>query len=153
MGKLMDRLQVQLKTEYKQDAEDCLEIYNHLKNTTGNVWESQWNPLVETIFEGWNKRRFKPTATGYTFIKGLNNKKVMEEQTKCYCGHTTYCDCGPQEPKQETLEKYNYLQGFINQFEEEGEHQELSNDDWTVSQFLKWMKINNFIIVKDENKK
>ena len=79
--------------------------------------------------------------------------KVNEEQTKCYCGHTTYCDCGPQEPKQETLEKYNYLQGFINQFEEEGEHQELSNDDWTVSQFLKWMKINNFIIVKDENKK
>jgi hypothetical protein len=39
-----------------------------------------------------------------------------------------------EEPKQETLEKYNYLQGFINQF-------------------LKWMKINNFIIVKDENKK
>jgi len=57
------------------------------------------------------------------------------------------------EPKQETLEEHNYLQGFINQFEEGGEHQEISNDDWTVSQFLKWMKINNFIIVKDENKK
>lgn len=71
MGKLMDRLQVQLKTEYKQDAEDCLEIYNYLKNTTGKVWESQWNPLVSTTFEGWNKRRFKPTAVGYTFIKGL----------------------------------------------------------------------------------
>lgn len=29
-----------------------------------------------------------------------------EEQTKCYCGHTTYCDCGPlEEPKQETLEE------------------------------------------------
>ena len=25
-----------------------------------------------------------------------------EEQTKCYCGHTTTCDCGPEEPKQET---------------------------------------------------
>jgi hypothetical protein len=24
-----------------------------------------------------------------------------EEQTKCYCGHTSYCDCGPEEPKQE----------------------------------------------------
>ena len=27
------------------------------------------------------------------------------EETKCYCGHTTYCDCGPEEPKQETLEE------------------------------------------------
>jgi hypothetical protein len=52
-------------------------------------------------------------------------------------------------PKQETtLEEHNYLQGFINQFEEEGEHQELSNDDWTVSRFLEWMKLNNFKIVK-----
>ncbi len=25
------------------------------------------------------------------------------EKIKCYCGHTTYCDCGPEEPKQETL--------------------------------------------------
>ena len=25
----------------------------------------------------------------------------MVEQIKCYCGHTTYCDCGPlEEPKQ-----------------------------------------------------
>jgi len=57
-------------------------------------------------------------------------------------------------PIQETtLEEHNYLQGFINQFEEGGEHQELSNDDWTVSQFLEWMKLNNFVIIKNENKK
>jgi hypothetical protein len=31
----------------------------------------------------------------------LIGDKVNEEQTKCYCGHTTYCDCGPEEPKQE----------------------------------------------------
>jgi hypothetical protein len=29
----------------------------------------------------------------------------MKEETKCYCGHTTYCDCGPEEPKQETIKK------------------------------------------------
>jgi hypothetical protein len=23
------------------------------------------------------------------------------EQTKCYCGHTTYCDCGPEDTKEE----------------------------------------------------
>jgi len=51
--------------------------------------------------------------------------------------------------KQQTLEEHNYLQGFINQFEEEGEYQELSNDDWTVSQFLKWLELNKFSIVKD----
>jgi hypothetical protein len=97
-----------------------------------------------------------PRIENTYLVIGIGEFKIIipnEEQTKCYCGHTTYCDCGPEEPKQETLEKYNYLQGFINQFEEEGEHQELSNDNWTVSQFLKWMKINNFIIVKDENKK
>ena len=27
-----------------------------------------------------------------------------EEKTKCYCGHTTTCDCGPEEPKQEKKE-------------------------------------------------
>ena len=35
----------------------------------------------------------------------ISEFKVNEEQTKCYCKHTTYCDCGPEEPKQETLEE------------------------------------------------
>ena len=34
------------------------------------------------------------------------------EETKCYCGHTTYCDCGPETLEQKTtLEEaaiYNY---------------------------------------------
>ncbi|MGK2864674.1 MAG: hypothetical protein ACSLE0_22280 [Chitinophagaceae bacterium] len=39
MGKLMIRLQKQLKTEYKKDAEDCIEIYNKLKEINdGHVW-------------------------------------------------------------------------------------------------------------------
>lgn len=55
-----------------------------------------------------------------------------------------------EEPKQETtLEEHNYLQGFINQFEEGGEHQELTNEDWTVSRFLEWLKHNNFKIIKN----
>ena len=30
----------------------------------------------------------------------------MENKTKCYCGHTIYCDCSPlEELKQETLEE------------------------------------------------
>jgi len=29
----------------------------------------------------------------------------MKEETKCYCGHTTYCDCGPEILKEETIKK------------------------------------------------
>ena len=35
-----------------------------------------------------------------------NNITSSNEQIKCYCGHTDYCDCGPlKERKQETLEE------------------------------------------------
>jgi len=27
----------------------------------------------------------------------------MKETTKCYCGHTTTCDCGPEEPIKKSL--------------------------------------------------
>ena len=31
------------------------------------------------------------------------------KQIKCYCGHTSYCDCSPlEEPQQETLEEANW---------------------------------------------
>ena len=74
MGKLLERLEKQLRTEYKEDAENCLRIYNHLEETTGHVWSSNWTPLVDTIFKGFpsDERRFKPTAIGYIFLKGLS---------------------------------------------------------------------------------
>jgi hypothetical protein len=34
----------------------------------------------------------------------LVGDKVNDEQTKCYCGHTTYCDCGPKELELTQLE-------------------------------------------------
>lgn len=43
MGKLHDRLQKQLKSEFKKDAEDCLKIYEKLKElNNGSVWDSDW---------------------------------------------------------------------------------------------------------------
>ena len=46
---------------------------------------------------------------------------------------------------------HNYLPGFIKQFDpEEGE---LIAENWTVIQFLKWLELNNFNIVKDINLK
>jgi hypothetical protein len=44
----------------------------------------------------------KQRAANYMRLKGALEPK----QIKCYCGHTTYCDCSPlEEPKQETLEE------------------------------------------------
>lgn len=40
---------------------------------------------------------------------------------------------------------FDYLHGFINQFGEE-----ISDDDWSVSQFLRWLQLNNFKIVKED---
>ena len=34
----------------------------------------------------------------------------MKQETKCYCGHTDYCDCEPlEEPKQETPKTFKEL--------------------------------------------
>lgn len=42
---------------------------------------------------------------------------------------------------------YNYLPGFIKQFDpEEGE---LNVEDWTAVQFLRWLELNEFHIIKD----
>ena len=76
MGKLHDRLTAQLKTEYKEDAELCLKIYNKLKDISdGHVWESQWNPLVTVKFIGEYPytRRYYPTHIGRIFLRGIEN--------------------------------------------------------------------------------
>jgi hypothetical protein len=45
----------------------------------------------------------KERAKNYMSLKGALEPK----QIKCYCGHTSYCDCSPlEEPKQETLEEF-----------------------------------------------
>lgn len=83
MGKLYDRLQKQLKSEeYKKDAEDCLKIYEKLKEmNNGKVWESSWNPLTTVKFVGTypnSERIYKPSKEGYVFLKGIEEKKERE---------------------------------------------------------------------------
>lgn len=83
MGKLYDRLQKQLKSEeYKKDAEDCLKIYEKLKEmNNGKVWESSWNPLTTVKFVGTypnSERIYKPSQEGYVFLKGIGEKKERE---------------------------------------------------------------------------
>jgi hypothetical protein len=76
MGKLMDRLQKQLKLpKYKKDAEDCIKIYNWIKSTDkeGKVWNSRWAPLVDIKFKGFpsDERTYKPNIIGYALLKGI----------------------------------------------------------------------------------
>lgn len=83
MGKLYDRLQEQLKSEeYKKDAEDCLKIYEKLKEmNNGSVWESSWNALTTVKFVGTypnSERIYKPSKEGYVFLKGIEEKKERE---------------------------------------------------------------------------
>jgi hypothetical protein len=75
MGKLMDRLQKQLKTERKQEAEDCIQLYEYLKQIDdGNVWGSKWETLVDTTFEEFpsSERWCKPNDLGRLVLIGLN---------------------------------------------------------------------------------
>lgn len=82
MGKLMDRLQKQLQIpEHKKDAEDCIEIFNWIKDTDphGHVWQSRWDSLVNTTFQGFpnGKRTFKPNITGYAVLKSLEKNIII----------------------------------------------------------------------------
>ncbi len=74
MGKLLYNLNNQLNSEYKKEAEDCLLIYNTIKEATGHIWESDWNPLVKCWSIGIypNSIRFyKPSELGKIFLRGI----------------------------------------------------------------------------------
>lgn len=83
MGKLYDKLQKQLQTEFKKDAEDCLKIYEKLKElNNGRVWSLDWNQL--TTIGGWigdkypKTMMYKPSKLGYELLKGIKEKKERE---------------------------------------------------------------------------
>jgi hypothetical protein len=40
----------------------------------GSVWDSKWKPLTDVTFEGFpsSNRRYKPSAMGYIFLKGIS---------------------------------------------------------------------------------
>jgi len=76
MGKLLIRLQKQLKTEHEKDAKDCIEIYNYLVETTGHVWGSQWDSLTNVTFKGFpsDERWYRPNSIGHLVLQALRQK-------------------------------------------------------------------------------
>jgi hypothetical protein len=61
------------------------------------------NPSCEEVEFEMNQGRYYDYGGNVHITNAYKIIIPNEEQTKCYCGHTTYCDCGPEEPKQETL--------------------------------------------------
>lgn len=69
-----DYLHKQLQTELKGDAEDCLKIYEKIKElNNGKVWSNQWQILVDVKFKGFpsDDRTYKPSKIGYIFLQGI----------------------------------------------------------------------------------
>lgn len=81
-GKIYDRLQKQLQVEeHREDAEDCIKIYNKLKEMNdGSVWSSDWQVL--TTIGGWIGERphaqmaYKPSKVGYVFLNGIRDENT-----------------------------------------------------------------------------
>ncbi|MEG1495610.1 MAG: hypothetical protein RR406_04880 [Bacilli bacterium] len=81
MGKLYDRLQKQLEfKEYKKAAEDCLNIYEKLKEISASqVWGSEWDILKNVSGEIGERPNttiaYKPSQIGYIFLKDVELTK------------------------------------------------------------------------------
>lgn len=79
MGKLYNSLQKQLKTVHKQEAKECIKIYNNLKKIRGSVWNSEWETLTNNIGSvGTYPNSFliyKPSKIGELFLKGVESEE------------------------------------------------------------------------------
>lgn len=74
MGSTFDRLRKQLKTDLKQEAQDCIKIYNCLKELNdGKVWSDHWRVFVTVTFDKYPscERMYKPSKIGRVFLKGI----------------------------------------------------------------------------------
>jgi hypothetical protein len=73
MGKLHDSLQKQLETEYRKEAEDCIKIYDKLKEISKSyIWHSHWDALTDVITFISNVPVYKPSPIGEVFLKGID---------------------------------------------------------------------------------
>nr|DAG93947.1 MAG TPA: hypothetical protein [Crassvirales sp.] len=87
MSTLHNILLNQLGTEFKKEAEMCLEIYDALKEIgEGHVWETWWSTLTtpmdsKTWLKSSHATRYKPSPIGEIFLKGLSsiNEEMADE--------------------------------------------------------------------------
>ena len=74
MSKLYNTLHNQLKTEHRKEAEDCIKIYNKLKEIgEGKVWISCWNALTMPILDkSLPVLGYQPNSVGEIFLKRID---------------------------------------------------------------------------------
>jgi hypothetical protein len=68
------------------------------------------NPSCEEVEVGYGWIRLTETNNEGYWVSIPDNQFEMQQEepkqaTKCYCGHTTYCDCGPEQIKKQKAEK------------------------------------------------
>ena len=99
----------------------------------------------------------KQRAKNYMSLKGA----LEPNQIKCYCGHTSYCDCSPlEEPKQETLEEvainrwaegaWDNRDGFTDGFVEGAKWQQERMYSEAI-EFAEWIRIKDFQTTEKDN--
>lgn len=72
--KVKTQLENQLHGEFREEAQDCLKIYQFLLELDGHVWSREWDALVKNCCKRVNEERVwyhKPTKIGEIFLKGL----------------------------------------------------------------------------------
>jgi len=70
----------------------------------------------------------------------------MKETTKCYCGHTTTCDCGPEEPKQEDLITKIMQMDAKMAYDSQPKQETLEESNQTTAiRFLEWYRLKKVI--------
>ncbi len=76
-----------------------------------------------------------PKFTGRIIYAKLNTKEEPK-QIKCYCGHTTYCDCSPlEEPKDVVLGSKTSLDAqMLDRFEPKQETLEEGASKWSLEE-------------------
>ena len=60
--------------------------------------ENSLSTLTFDLWKDYNSHNIKQALVN--MMKNDEELGLYDETTKCYCGHTTTCDCGPEEPKQ-----------------------------------------------------
>ena len=75
--------------------------------------DEDFSKYEEYIRDCWltNLSVYKCLEFMYFAEEETHGELFNKETTKCYCGHTTYCDCGPEEPEEVTVNVF--IEGFL----------------------------------------
>ena len=96
------------------------------------------NPRADLSFEEWEKINARLVKQALVnMMKADEDLGLYDETTKCYCGHTTTCDCGPEEPKQNWYHDGKIIDGKQEQMYSEEEVLDILRKSHSIEQTSK----------------